>query len=159
MLTFLIWGCRITLIMFAIFFLYFLFCLIRKKSKKVSIIGCITCLCLFILFAVFQNWFHAERVERELVFLNNPQCYDIKLDNRKKALQIWDSIKVNQDDSYLDSVEKSKRVGEVIGELSYEEWFDYDYVYYDTWGEETGRIVTVTIDMSDLSVDEYVWIE
>ncbi len=159
MLMFLIWLCRITVVTFLAFLIYLIVCLARKKNKKIAITGMIVSLVLFAAAGVSQNGFHAERVERELDFLENPHCYEVQLDKRHKALQIWNSIDVNKKDSYKDAVDKSKEVGKLIGNLSNEDWFDYDYVYYDTWGEEVGRIVTVTVDVSNLSVDTYDWIK
>ncbi len=159
MLMFLIWLCRITVVSFLVFLVYLIVCLIKKKGKKIPIIGLIASVILFILSAFSQNGFHVERVKRELDFLENPHCYEVQLDNRKKALQIWNSIEVNKSGSITDSMTKAQEVGNIIGTLSNERWFDYDYVYYDTWGEEVGRIVTVITDMSDLSVSEHIWIE
>lgn len=159
MLMFLVWICRITAVSFLGFLIYLIVCLIKKKGKRISIVGLTLSLVVFILSAISQSGFHAERVERELDFLDNAHCYEIQLDNRKKALQIWNSIEVNKSDSITDSRNKAKEVGIVIGTLSNENWFDYDYVYYDTWGEEVGRIVTVVTDMSDLSVTTKEWID
>ncbi|CUO99844.1 hypothetical protein GCM10008922_25430 [Faecalicatena contorta] len=159
MLMFLVWICRITAVTFLGFLIYLIVCLIKKKGKKIPVVGVTLSLVLFITCAISQSRFHVERIERSLDFLGNAHCYEIQLDNRKKALQIWNSIEVNKSDSISDSWNKAKEVGILIGTLSNENWFDYDYVYYDTWGEEVGRIVTVVTDMSDLSVTTKEWID
>lgn len=57
-----------------------------------------------------------------------------------------------------DTGDYGEKIGETLQKIKNEEWFDYDYVFWETWSDTVTRIVSVTIDVDDLeNYKTYQW--
>ena len=58
-----------------------------------------------------------------------------------------------------DNTEILKEAGALMAQMSMESWFDYDYVFWDMWCDEAGKVTSFVFDVSDEMnlCQEYEW--
>lgn len=58
-----------------------------------------------------------------------------------------------------DNSEVAGNAGALMAQMSKEPWFDYDYVFWDMWSDEVGKLSSLVFDVSDgMNVcQQYTW--
>ena len=54
-------------------------------------------------------------------------------------------------------VEAGESFGEILGEMVLESWFDYDYIYLDIAAYRFGKLYSLEIDCSSMSMQVASW--
>lgn len=109
--------------------------------------------------------------EKEIVnFLSSDFCFNLIKDffaydsnitvaelngENGKALLISHYLSSDSTKAY----ESSEKIGSIVSSASQEDWFEYNYVFFDTWNNEMQRISSVTTKIGDIAeiTQQYVW--
>lgn len=132
--------------------------LLKKISNRSKIIIAGILLIIVVLFIVLFNYnSKLNKIYRTIKEDNvEYKINEVIVNNNTKYLQIWmllypGDLEPGEDEN------AGYNMAVKLKELRKEKWFDYNYVYIDTWIDSVGRYSTITFNVDTLEHEYHEW--